>query len=104
MDPGFAATRDVMRRSHVTMLILAVALIATGAHAAEIDIPPPAKSKELSVHVNQPNCTRWTDECVNCTRGVNGEAPTCSNIGFACQPKAIRCVGAGIPQNEPSKK
>ncbi len=93
-----------MRRSYVTMLVLAVLLIATGARAAEIDIPPPAKPKELSVHVNQPNCARWTDECVNCTRGADGQAPTCSNIGFACQPKAIRCIGAEIPQSEPQKK
>lgn len=93
-----------MQRSHVTMLVLAVLLAATCARGAEIDIPPPVKSRELSVHVNQPNCSRWTDECVNCTRGTDGQAPTCSNIGFACQPKAIRCLGEEIPQNEPQKK
>lgn len=87
------------------MTALALASIAAiGAHAAELDIPPPAKPKELSVHVNQPNCTRWTDECVNCTRRTDGQAPTCSNIGFACQPKAIRCLGAELPQSEPQKK
>ena len=46
---------------------------------------------------------RWTDECVNCTRGSDGKGPTCSNIGFACQPKAIRCIGE-MPKNEPDKK
>lgn len=84
--------------------MLAAASIAASAFAAELEIPPPAKSKELSVYINQPNCTRWTDECVNCTRGIDGQAPTCSNIGFACQPKAIRCIGAEIPQSEPAKK
>ena len=81
---------NTMQRPRLTMLILAVALAATGARAAEIEIPPPGKPKELSVYVNQPNCTRWTDECVNCTRGADGKGPSCSNIGFACQPKAIR--------------
>ena len=93
-----------MQRSHVMTLLLLAGIAASGAHAAEIDIPPPGKPKELSVYVNQPNCLRWTDECVNCTRGATGEAPTCSNIGFACQPKAVRCIGADIPQSEPQKK
>ena len=94
-----------MQRSHVTIFLLTAFLAATGAHAAEIDSPPPAtKPKELSVHVNQPNCIRWTDECVNCTRGADGAGPTCSNIGFACQPKAIRCIGADIPPSNPQKK
>ena len=95
-----------MQRSRLTMLMLAGLLIcaATGARAAEIEIPPPGKPKELSVHVNQPNCSRWTDDCVNCTRGAKGEAPACSNIGFACQPKAIRCIAAAVPRSEPPKK
>lgn len=84
--------------------MLLALLAAAGAQAAEIDIPPLAKSKELSVYVNQPNCMSWTDACVNCTRGADGKAPTCSNIGFACQPKAIRCIGTDIPQGEPQKK
>lgn len=92
-----------MQRSRLTILVLAAFLAASGAHAAEIDIPPPVKPRELSVYVNQPNCSRWTDDCVNCTRGASGEAPICSNIGFACQPKAVRCIG-DIPQNEPQKK
>lgn len=93
-----------MQRSHVTMLVLAVVLTATGARGAEIEIPPPARLKELPVHVNQPNCMRWTDECVNCTRGIDGKGPTCSNIGFACQPKAIRCTSTEIPQSTPQLK
>ncbi len=93
-----------MRRSAITMAMLAALVAATYARAAEIDIPPLAKPKELSVYVNQPNCMRWTDECVNCTRGADGQAPTCSNIGFACQPKAIHCLGADIPPSEPQKK
>jgi hypothetical protein len=93
-----------MRRSAITMAMLAALVAATGARAAEIDIAPLAKPKELSVYVNQPTCMRWTDECVNCTRGADGQAPTCSNIGFACQPKAVRCIGADDPPSEPQKK
>jgi len=99
----FAAMGNTMPRFRLILLAFAVALAAFGARAAELDIPPPGKPKELSVHVNQPNCMRWTDECVNCTRGVDGKGPACSNIGFACQPKAIRCIG-DMPKNEPDKK
>ncbi len=102
---AFAGTTMLwnVRRSRLTILMLAVTLTSTVARAAEINIPPP-KPKELPVHINQPNCSRWTDECVNCSRGADGGAPVCSNIGFACQPKAIRCIQAEIPQSEPQKK
>lgn len=92
-----------MNRFYASSLAIAAILAATGVRAAELEIPPPAKPKELSVYVNQPNCTRWTDDCVNCTRGVDGKGPACSNIGFACQPKAIRCIGDS-PPSEPQKK
>ena len=95
---------ESMRRSSMTMLMLAAFLAATGARASVLEIPPPGKPKELSVYVNPPPCTRWTDECVSCTRGADGKGPACSNIGFACQPKAIRCIGADIPRDEQQKK
>ena len=62
--------------------------------AADLAIPPRPAPKEVSVQSGPPNCARWTDDCVNCTRGAKGEASVCSNPGFACQPKAIRCLGA----------
>jgi hypothetical protein len=74
----------------------AVALLVLSAladvRAAEIEIPPLRPSQNSSIQKGPPNCSRWTDDCVNCTRGAEGEAPVCSNIGFACQPKAIRCL------------
>jgi hypothetical protein len=74
----------------------AVALLGLSAladvRAAEIEIPPRPAPENISVQKGPPNCSRWTDECVNCTRGTDGKAPVCSNIGFACQPKAIRCL------------
>ena len=93
-----------MRRFRFTIPIAMVLAGIAIARAAEIDVPPPAAPKELSVHVNQPSCVRWTDDCVNCARGANGEAPVCSNIGTACQPKAIRCIEADAPKGEPQKK
>lgn len=64
---------------------------------------PEATSKDIPIQQSQPNCSHWTDECVICARGAPGSQPTCSNIGFACQPKAIRCLSGDIPQSEPRK-
>ena len=86
------------------MIVMMTCIGISGAHAAELDVPPPDKPKELSVYVNQPNCSRWTDECVTCTREAdNAAAPVCSNIGIACQPKAIRCLSTDAPKSEPQK-
>jgi len=87
-----------MRPNHVCVarLALALTIVIAGGHAAaaaELAIPPRIAPKDVSVQTGPPNCSRWTDECVNCTRGAKGEAPVCSNIGFACQPKAVRCLG-----------
>lgn len=87
-----------MRPNHVFVarFALAQAIVIGGcslAAAAELAIPPRIAPKNVSVQTGPPNCSRWTDECVNCTRGAKGEAPVCSNIGFACQPKAVRCLG-----------
>ena len=90
-----------MRPDHnfVACLALALTIVLTGcnaAAAAELAIPPRATPKQsnFSLQAGPPNCSRWTDDCVNCSRGGKGESPVCSNIGFACQPKAIRCLSA----------
>jgi hypothetical protein len=94
-----------MRVSDLTIAVAAGALLAAGASfAAELVIPPRAAPQDISVHKGPANCGRWTDECVNCSRGAAGEAPVCSNIGFACQPQAVRCLSPAIPQGEPQKK
>ena len=82
-------------------LALAIALLAMSAlsgssvRTAELDIPPPKASEDFSMQKGPPNCRQWTDGCVTCTRDADGEAPACSNIGPACQPKAIRCIASG---------
>ena len=85
-----------MRRFALTVALVTISVAASASlRAAELDIParrPP--SENVSMQKGPPNCARWTDACVNCTRGAEGEAPVCSNIGIACQPKAIRCVSS----------
>ena len=81
-----------------TVALLTIsAMTTTSLLAAEIDIPPRPASKNFSMQQGPPNCNRWTDECVNCVRGAGGEPPACSNIGIACQPKAIRCLTPEAP-------
>ena len=93
-----------MRNSFYFITVFALTM-ATTALATEIPIPPPPThaTKMLPVQANQPHCSRWTDDCVSCTRGADGEAPTCSNTGVACQPKVVRCLSGEIPDNPPSK-
>jgi hypothetical protein len=91
-----------MRRS--LLILLAAALLAAGAAlAADLKIPPRTAPDGISVHKGPPNCSRWTDECVNCSRDAAGEAAVCSNIGFACQPKPVRCLSPAVPHSEPQK-
>ena len=94
-----------MRRSLLILLLASAALLAAGvSFAADLEIPPRTAPEDISVHKGPPNCSRWTDECVNCSRGAEGYAPVCSNIGFACQPKPVRCLGPGVPRSDPQKK
>ena len=82
-----------MRHSALMLALLAIcALSGSSVRTAELEIPPRPPADNLSMQKGPPNCSRWTDGCVNCTRDADGEAPVCSNIGVACQPKAIRCV------------
>jgi hypothetical protein len=94
-----------MRPSLLILLLAAAAFLAAGASfAADLKIPPRTAPKDISVHKGPPDCSRWTDECVNCSRDTEGEAPVCSNIGFACQPKPVRCLSRAVPHSEPQKK
>jgi hypothetical protein len=71
--------------------VTTAAIIAGAAPAADMEIPPPP-AKEIPVQKGPPTCSRWTDECVSCARDASGTPPVCSNAGFSCQPKTIRCV------------
>ena len=84
--------------------LLLVVFTIHAALAADLPIPPRVVPKDVSVQSGPANCSRWTDDCVNCSRGAMGEPAVCSNIGFACQPKAIRCLGDIVPQGDAPKK
>lgn len=82
-----------MRHLALTIALLAAsALSGSSVQTAELEIPPRAPAETFTVQKGPPNCSQWTDECVNCTRGADSEAPACTNIGPSCQPKAIRCT------------
>jgi hypothetical protein len=82
-----------MPRVHLAIAITALIPLGSGAViAADLEIVPRKAAREISVQQGPPNCSRWTDQCVNCTRTAEGDAPVCSNVGFACQPQAVRCL------------
>ncbi|MBS0531719.1 MAG: hypothetical protein JSS22_20365 [Proteobacteria bacterium] len=82
-----------MRRFLLTAAIIAATAMSVSAVlAADLAIPKPPAAKEISIHKGPPNCSRWTDDCANCSRGAGDAPPVCSNIGFACQPKVVRCL------------
>jgi hypothetical protein len=53
---------------------------------------PPVPPNDPAVQVQLPGCAEWTDRCVTCQRDAG--KITCSNIGIACQPRAVECVRA----------
>jgi hypothetical protein len=86
-------TKAVIRLSGSVLAIAMTATIIAGPTlAADMEIPPPPATKEISVQKGPPYCSRWTDDCVSCARGGNGAPPVCSNTGFSCQPKSVRCL------------
>ena len=85
----------------MSMTIAVMTIAADAVVAAELAIPSRKPPADFSMQKGPRNCARWTDECVNCARGTtSGEAPVCSNIGFACQPKAIRCLTPEASQSK----
>ncbi|WP_458759973.1 hypothetical protein ACSVBT_03960 [Afipia sp. TerB] len=79
----------------------AITLAAPPAHASDLNLTPPDEpAHNTPLRVDLPNCSRWTDDCVTCTRGQKDEAPVCANIGIACQPKAPRCLDGEKPRGE----
>ena len=80
-----------------TMLIVAAALLAAPAEAADMS-PKVEPSAAVNIHVygdKNPSCQVWTDGCRRCDRGSG--APNCSNIGIACQPGPVRCEAGSTP-------
>jgi hypothetical protein len=93
-----------MAHGHLITLSVAFVLAGGAAIAAEIELPPRRAPADVSMQKGPANCSRWTDECVNCSLAADGEPPVCSNIGFACQPQAIRCLSHAVPAGAARKK
>jgi hypothetical protein len=90
------------------VLILLLALSGSAAAADLLgppDLPAPTRApvaEPASIHGfgdREPGCMEWSDSCRTCSRGTDG-APTCSNVGIACQPQEIKCAR----QKEPAKQ
>ncbi len=77
-------------------------LMAATALAAPSESPVPPTQEPPSIHGygdTDRTCQQWVDGCRACNRGGDG-GPVCSNIGIACQPKAIECTAR---KEEPAK-
>ena len=81
-----------MRQFAFAIALLTISLACVAARAAELELPPSRPSENVSMQKGPPNCSRWSDGCVNCARDDKSAEPVCSNIGIACQPKAITCL------------
>ena len=87
-----------MRHFGLMVALLTISAVAgSAALSAEIELPPRQAPENVSMQKGPPNCSRWTDDCVNCSREGKDTPPACSNIGVACQPKAIRCLSPAVP-------
>jgi hypothetical protein len=81
-----------MRHDRLAVALLALSVSATATPSAELEIPSLRGHDNIPIQKGLPNCSRWTDGCVNCSRENKDDQPVCSNIGIACQPKAIACL------------
>jgi hypothetical protein len=89
-----------MRHFRFVAALLALAVSATFALSAELEIPSRPVHGNVSIHRGPPNCSRWTDGCVNCSRDDKDEQPVCSNTGIACQPRAIACLSPAAAEKK----
>ena len=71
----------------LTFIMLIAPLKAPAADLPQHRIVPSVQSYGDS----NKSCTSWTDDCVTCKRDEKA-VQSCSNIGIACQPKAVRCL------------
>ena len=96
------------RGRHRGWIILAATIAfaaSLNAAASELNLTPPqAPAQDRPLRPDLPECDHWTDDCVTCWRESKNEAPVCSNIGIACQPQAVRCIGGESAPNGPQGK
>jgi hypothetical protein len=77
----------------IATLAVIAALFVIGALARQSPQPlePAAEAPSIQGYGDSnKTCQEWTDGCRSCRRSDAGGA-VCSNIGIACQPKAVVC-------------
>ena len=82
-----------MRTSAIIAVLFALTSSASAQTPPSVPAPDP-RAEEASLHGygdGDKTCQEWTDSCRTCQR-LDKTEPVCSNIGVACQPKAITCV------------
>ena len=79
-----------MRPSVIIALALALAFGGASAQGPTTQRTQDAASMHAYGDTDKA-CQEWTDSCRTCRRADASE-PICSNIGIACQPKAITCA------------
>ena len=88
-------------RGWITLAAALACAASLSAGASELNLTPPQEpAQDRPLRIDLPNCSRWTDDCVTCTRESKDDAPVCANIGIACQPKTVRCLDEANPPNE----
>ena len=94
MPRGSFNHASIDRASLRTIASLAAAMVVVAAVAADAPMTPPApeppQASGTSIQSGLPGCAVWTDRCVICQRDAG--VISCSNIGIACQPRAMLCL------------
>jgi hypothetical protein len=90
------AANKTLARTAIGVAILLWSAVAIAQPAAT----PPASSEFAAP---DPTCIEWTNLCRVCKRSVRGTS-TCSNVGVACQPEALRCIRYKVEDKDGKKK
>ena len=80
-------------------LLCAAALAAASLSlAADLPLKPEQPAAPAAGPMTPPTatCREWSDGCRSCQRSPGGEI-SCSNVGFACVPKATACTASDAP-------
>ena len=81
-------------KTFTCFLTLALFGVLFGAVSASAEVIPPTHNASTNLRVEvsrQKSCTFVTHDCELCIRS-DDDRISCSSVGFACQPKAWRCL------------
>jgi hypothetical protein len=83
------ATKILLRAAAAALLLNASAIAEETTTAKEPRAPFAGSIRDFGDYDKV--CSEWTDGCRGCRR-IDATTIDCSNIGIACQPKAIQCT------------